>query len=327
MKICIVGAGAIGGYLGARLALAGEDVTLVARGTHLAAIRQNGLRLVMSDGTEEVIPKARATDSFQEAGPQDIVIVTLKAHSLSAVAPAMRSLYGPNTLVVTAQNGVPWWYFRGQAGPYQNYRIESVDPGGIIEANMEVERVIGCVVYPAAHLEGPGIVRHTEGDRFSIGEPDGSKSERVRELAGLLGRAGFKAPVRTNIRTEIWVKLWGNLTFNPISALTRATLVDITSYPPTRELARQMMSEAQTIATKLGIDFGITLEQRIDGAQKVGAHKTSMLQDIEARRPTEIEAIVGAVAELGRLTDTPTPHINAVYAAVKLLEKTQLSAT
>lgn len=322
MKFCIVGAGAIGGYMGAKLALAGEEVTLIARGAHLAAIQQNGLKLVMKDGSEQLITNARATADMAEAGPQDVVIVALKAHSLPALAPAMRQLYGPETMVVAAQNGIPWWYFRGLDSPFKEYRLKSVDPDGVIEENMEVSRVIGCVVYPAAEISAPGVIRHIEGDRFSIGEIDGSKSDRIKQLSQTLTRAGLKAPVRSNIRSEIWIKLWGNLAFNPISALTRSLLSDITAFTLTRELARQMMTEAQAIATKLGVDFGISLEQRIEGAASVGAHKTSMLQDIETGRPTEVDAIVGAVAELGRLTGTPTPYIDALYACVKLLEKT-----
>jgi 2-dehydropantoate 2-reductase len=324
MKICIVGAGAIGGYMGAKLALAGEEVSLIARGAHLEAIRRNGLKLVMKDGAEQLISNTRATTDMAEVGPQDVVIVALKAHSLPALAPAMRALYGPETMVVAAQNGIPWWYFRGIDGPYKDYRVKAVDPEGLIEQNLEVSRVIGCVVYPAAEISAPGVIRHVEGDRFSIGEIDGSKTERIRQLSQTLTRAGLKAPVRTNIRSEIWIKLWGNLAFNPISALTRALLSDITAYPLTRDLARNMMAEAQTIAGNLGMDFGISLDQRIEGAANVGAHKTSMLQDIEAGRPTEIDAILGAVAELGRLTGTPTPYIEALYACVKLLEKTVL---
>jgi 2-dehydropantoate 2-reductase len=234
----------------------------------------------------------------------------------------MRALYNPETMVVTAQNGIPWWYFRKYGGEFEGQRIQSVDPDGIVESNIEIDRVIGCVVYPAAELPEPGVVRHIEGNRFTLGELDGSKSDRIQLLSKTFSRAGLKSPVRTQIRSDIWVKLWGNLAFNPISALTRATLEDICRYPLTRELARHMMTEAQTIAETLGIEFGITLEKRIDGAEKVGAHKTSMLQDIETGRPTEVDAIVGAVAELGRLTNIPTPHIDAIYASVKLLEKT-----
>lgn len=325
MKICIVGAGAIGGYLGVKLALAGEQVTLIARGANLEAMQRHGLKLIMDDGTEQVATNALATADMREAGPQDVVILALKAHSVPALAPSMRALFGPDTMVVTAQNGIPWWYFRKLGGEYENYQIESVDPGGVVEQNIEVDRVIGCVVYPAAELAAPGVVRHIEGERFSLGELDGAKSERIRLLAQTLNKAGFKAPIRSNIRTEMWVKLWGNLAFNPISALTRATLEDMCRYPLTRQLAREMMTEALNIATKLGIEFGISLEQRIEGVEKVGAHKTSMLQDIEAGRPTEIDAIVGAVAELGRLTGVATPNIDAIYASVKLLEKTLLA--
>lgn len=324
MKICIVGAGAIGGYLGAKLAKAGIEVTLIARGIHLEAIQKNGLQLIMADGTtHKATPMA--TSDVSQAGPQDVVILAVKATSVADIAPKIPSLYGPDTMVVTAQNGVPWWYFRKHGGKYEGTRIQSVDPDGTIEAHIGTDRVIGCVVYPATEIVEPGVIKHIEGERFSLGEIDGSKTERIQFLAQALKLAGFKAPIRTQIRTEIWVKLWGNLAFNPISALTRATLDNICQYPLTRELAWQMMTEAQAIAQKLGIDFGITLEQRINGAQKVGSHKTSMLQDIEAGRTTEVDAIVGSVAELGRLTQTPTPHIDTIYASMKLLEKTLLT--
>jgi 2-dehydropantoate 2-reductase len=325
MKICIVGAGAIGGFLGAKLALSGEDVTLIARGTHLEAIQTKGLRLIRADGSSEVTQPTLATSDFSQAGVQDVVILTLKAQSIPEIAPSLPLLYGPATIVVTAQNGIPWWYFRKHSSEYEGMQIQAVDPNGIVEAHIGADRVIGCVVYPAAEIVEPGVIQQIEGDRFSLGEIDGAKTERLQALAQTLKKAGFKAPLRTEIRTEIWVKLWGNLAFNPISALTRATLEQICQYSPTRELARHMMREAQAIAEKLGINFGISLEQRIEGAEKVGAHKTSMLQDIEAGRPTEVDAIVGAVAELGRLTQIPTPHIDAIYACVKLLEKTLLA--
>jgi 2-dehydropantoate 2-reductase len=321
MKICIVGAGAIGGYLGARLALSGEEVTLIARGAHLEAITRHGLTLRMADGAAEVARPALATSDMRAAGPQDAVIVAVKAHALPAVAPAMRALYGADTIVVTAQNGIPWWYFHKHGGPYEGRRVEAVDPGGAIEATIEIERLIGCVVYPAAELAAPGVVQLIEGDRFSLGELDGAKTERVQALSRALMSAGLKAPVRPRIRSEIWIKLWGNLAFNPISALTRATLIDICQYPLTHELARAMMAEAQAIGERLEIEFPVSIEQRIAGAAQIGAHKTSMLQDIEAGRPTEVDALVGAVAELGRLVQVPTPHIDAVYAAVKLLER------
>lgn len=321
MKICIVGAGAIGGYLGAKLALAGEEVTLIARGQHLAAIQTQGLQVIMADGSTHVIHPTLATSDINQAGTQDIVIVAVKAQSLPAIAPALSSLYHSQTMVVTAQNGIPWWYFHKHGGEYEGQQIHTVDPEGIIAAHIDIDRVIGAVVYPAVELQSPGVIRHIEGDRLSLGEIDNSKTERIQTLANICKQAGLKAPIRTHIRTEMWLKLWGNLAFNPISALTRATLEEICQYPLTRELAKQMMIEAQTIAEKLGIKFGISLEQRINGAEKVGAHKTSMLQDIEAHRPTEIEAILGAVIELGKLTHIPTPYMNAVYANVKLLEK------
>jgi 2-dehydropantoate 2-reductase len=238
----------------------------------------------------------------------------------------MRALYSPQTSVVTAQNGLPWWYFHKHGGPYEGQRIEAVDPGGVIAAHLEVDRVIGCVVYPAAELAGPGIIRHLEGNRFSLGELDGAKSARIQLLAETLISAGLKAPIRPHIRGELWVKLWGNMAFNPISALTRARLSEICQYPLTRALAHSMMAEGQAIAEKLGITFEISIEQRIDGAKRVGAHKTSMLQDIEAGRSTEVDALVGAVVELGRLTETPTPHLGAIYASVKLLEQSLVRA-
>ncbi|WP_414529623.1 2-dehydropantoate 2-reductase [Nodularia chucula] len=324
MKICIVGAGAIGGYLGAKLAQAGEEVTLIARGQHLEAIQNRGLEVIMADGSSHVVHPSLATSDINDAGTQDVVILAVKAQSLAAIAPALSSLYNPDTMVVTAQNGIPWWYFHKHGGEYEGQQIHAVDPDGIIAANIDVNRVIGSVVYPAVELQSPGVIRHIEGDRFSLGEIDNTKTERIQKLAQGFKQAGFKAPVRSKIRTEIWVKLWGNLAFNPISALTRATLEQICQYPLTRELARQMMMEAQTIAQKLGIEFGISLEQRIQGAEKVGAHKTSMLQDIEAGRNTEVEAILGAVIELGKLTQIPTPYMDTVYANVKLLEKNLL---
>lgn len=322
MKVCIVGAGAIGGYMGVKLAQAGAQVTLIARGAHLQAIQEKGLCLRLADGREDWVQDVVATQDIKVAGVQDVVIVALKAQSVPSVAPSLPALYKEETMVVTAQNGIPWWYFRKLDSPYADYRIQAVDRDGIVEANIPVDRVIGCVVYPAAEIVAPGIIRHIEDDRFSLGELDGAKTERIQKLSQLFNRAGLTSRVRNQIRNELWVKLWGNLAFNPISALTRATLAQICQYPLTRELARNMMLEAQAIAEKLGVDFGISLEKRIAGAERVGAHKTSMLQDIEAHRPTEVDAIVGAVAELGRLTQTPTPYIDAIYASVKLLEKT-----
>lgn len=322
MKIAVIGAGAIGGYVGVKLALAGEDVTFMVRGANLSAIRAKGMKLVMRDGTEQIADNVEATDDYQQARGQDLVILALKAHQVAAVANDVPKLWGPGTTVVTMQNGIPYWYFHRHGGPLEGSRVHSVDPGGMVAEMIPPSRVIGCVVYPACELVAPGIVMHVEGDRFPVGELDGSASERVTRISECFGRAGFKAPVLDDIRAEIWLKLWGNLTFNPISSLAHSTLVDICEYPLSRELAAAMMGEAQEVAGKLGIAFRVSLEKRIAGAAKVGKHKTSMLQDLEAGRAPEIDALVGAVVELGRLTHTPTPHIDTVYALVKLLART-----
>ena len=322
MKIAIIGAGAIGGYVGAKLALAGEEVTFLVRGANLDAIRRNGVRLIMADGSELVARDVRATNDYAEAGVQDVVILAMKAHQVDAVVGSLPALIGPETVIVTMQNGIPFWYFHQHGGALAGSVVHSVDPEGALLAGIPVDRVIGCVVYPASELVAPGVVRHIEGDRFPIGELDGSTSERVQRVSACFTHAGFKSPVLADIRAEMWLKLWGNLTFNPISSLAHATLVDICQYPLTRELAADMMREAQAVANKLGIEFRVPLEKRIAGAEKVGKHKTSMLQDIEAGRAPEIDALVGSVVELGRLTDTPTPHIDTVYALVKLLSRT-----
>jgi 2-dehydropantoate 2-reductase len=322
MKIAIIGAGAIGGYVGAKLALAGEDVTFIVRGANLKAIRAHGIKLVMDDGTEHLAANVRATSDYDEAGPQDLVILALKTHQVEAVADDLPKLFKADTAVVTMQNGIPYWYFHEHGGPgLEGTQITSVDPTGMIGRCVTPDRVIGCVVYPASELIAPGVIQHIEGDRFPLGELDGSSSERVLRIAAAFVNAGFKSPVLDDIRAEIWLKLWGNLTFNPISALSHSTLVDICQFPLTRGLAAAMMTEAQEVAAKLGVRFRVTLEKRIAGAEKIGKHKTSMLQDIEAGRATEIDALVGSVVELGRLTGTPTPHIDTVYALVKLLGK------
>ena len=322
MKIAIVGAGAIGGYLGARLAASGEEVTFVARNRNLEAIRVDGFRLIEEDGRELHAPTAKAVQQMAEAGPQDAVLLTVKAHQVVDLLPDLRQLFGPQTMVVTLINGVPWWYFHKLAGPYEGKRLESVDPGGRIADAIEPERVIGSVVYPAAELVQPGVVRVIEGNRFTLGEPDGSRSERIEALSQAMMKAGFKAPVAKDIRGEIWVKLWGNLSFNPISALTHATLEDICRFPPTRTLAAAMMGEAQRVGEALGVQFKISLDKRIAGAEAVGAHKTSMLQDVENGRALELEALVGAVIELGRITGVATPTIEAIHAATALLGRT-----
>ncbi len=322
MKICVVGAGSIGGMLGVKLALAGEDVTLIARGPHLAAIRANGLKLVGHDGTEQVARNVQATSSMAEAGVQDVVILGMKAQQLPPVAADLKAMFGPETVVVPTQNGVPFWYFQKHGGELDGRIVESVDPGGVCVANIEKERIVGCVVYPAAEIAAPGVIHVIEGDRFPIGELDGAETERAQRISDAFIRAGYKSPILPNIRAEMWLKLWGNLTFNPISALSHSTLVDICQFPLSRDLAAKMMTEAQTIANKLGIQFRVPLEKRIAGAEKVGKHKTSMLQDVEVGRVLEVDALVGAVVELGRMTGTPTPHIDAVYALTKLLDRT-----
>lgn len=318
MKLCVVGAGAIGGFLAVRLARVCE-VSVVIRGANLQAVREQGMKLLI-EGREEVA-RLRATDRMAELGVQDVVILGMKAHQLAPVVPELVALIGAQTLVVTAQNGIPWWYFFRHGGAYEGRRIEAVDPGGVISAALPVERTIGCIVYPACELDAPGVIRHIEGNRFSLGELDGADTERVRALAQRFRDAGFKSPVVSDIRAEIWLKLWGNLSFNPISALTHATLEEICRFPETRALAASMMSEAQAIGTKLGVPFKVSLEKRIAGAEAVGAHKTSMLQDVESGRVLELDALVKSVIELGRITETPTPTIDNVYALAALLAR------
>jgi 2-dehydropantoate 2-reductase len=314
VKICIYGAGAIGGLLGAQLSLAGEEVTLIARGPHLAAIQANGLKLKFEG--KELLAKPKATSDPKQAGPQDYVIVTLKAHSVAAIAAAMQPLLGPETAVVTAMNGVPWWYFYKLAGPHEGRRIKAVDPDGSLWRLIPGERCLGCVVYPAAEVVAPGVVEHYYGNRFMLGEPDGSKSERAARLSDALTRAGFKAPVRPRIRDDIWVKLWGNLSFNPVSALTTGTLAGIAGDPGTRAVIRRMMVEAEAVGTALGVKFGVDIETRIGWAADIGEHRTSMLQDLELGRPMEIDALVTAVAEMGDLVGVDTPFIDTVLALV-----------
>ena len=321
MRVCIVGAGAIGGLMGAKLALSGEEVTVIDQGAHLEAIKENGLKLIWEDGTEYVAEVAKATDNLEEAGEQDLIILGLKAHYLDQVAKEISLFTGPETMIVTVQNGIPWWYFHKHGGEFDGHPLDSLDPDRILTKNIDADKIIGCVVYPAAAVIEPGVIRHVEGDRFPIGELDGSESARVQKLKDTLENAGFRSRVLDDIRSEIWLKAWGNLSFNPISALTHATLVDICQFAETRKLAETMMTEAQAIAEKLGITFRHTIEKRIAGAEGVGAHKTSMLQDVESGRSLETEALIGAILELGNLTETPAPAIEAVYACVKLLNK------
>jgi 2-dehydropantoate 2-reductase len=316
MKICIFGAGAIGGLMGAKLAAKGDvDVTFIARGPHLAAMRENGVKLI-SEGTEQIV-HPRCVESAEEAGPQDYVLVTLKAHSLPSAAKQMQPLLGPDTAIVSAVNGIPWWYFHGLGGAYEGRIVQSVDPDGQVSALLPPSRAIGCIVYPAAEVTAPGVIDHSYGDRFSLGEPDGSRSPRAQALSEALIAAGFKAPVRPKIRDELWVKLWGNMAFNPISALTTATLDVLTGDEGQRGVARAMMLEGQRVAEALGVRFAIDVDKRIAGAAEVGAHKTSMLQDLERGRPMEIEALLGAVVELADWVGEAAPISRTVLALVR----------
>ena len=319
MRICIIGAGAIGGLLAARLTAAGEDVCVVARGVQKDAIGRIGLKVIgLPDGELHVRP--RVVSSIGEAGPQDLIVLGVKAHQVAAIAPEINAALGPQTMILTAQNGIPWWYFMKHGGAHEGRTLDSVDPSLSISAHLPVDRVLASVVYPAAELVAPGVIQFIEGERFTLSEIDQQKSERIASVSQVFTNAGFKAPVSSDVRAEIWTKLWGNLSFNPISALTGATLAGICRDNGARALAADMMREAQAVGEALGIRFRIPLEKRIAGAQAVGEHKTSMLQDIEAGRPTEIEALVGSVIELGQITGVPTPHISAIYACVKLLE-------
>lgn len=317
MRFAVVGAGAIGAYLGARLSLGGHDVSLIARGPHLEAMQSNGVRVLSPDGDFEAHPTV--TGDYGQVGEVDFVFLTVKAHSLPEVAPRLGPLLGPETAVVSAQNGIPWWYFQRHGGPWDGTRIERLDPDGVVSKAVAAERVIGCIVYPSASIAEPGVIEHLEGDRFAIGEPDGSASGRCKGLADALKASGLRSPIRSRIRVDMWVKLLGNVAFNPISALTRATLVEMTGHPETRALARSIMEEADAVAAALGVRVPISVDRRIAGAAAVGEHKTSMLQDLESGRPMELEAIVGAVIELGEMLDVPVPNTRAVYAAAKLL--------
>jgi 2-dehydropantoate 2-reductase len=320
MKVCIFGAGAIGGYMGVKLAKAGADVSLVARGPHLAAMQEKGLTLI-EEGETTTVP-VTASDDPAALGVQDYVIVTLKAHSVPPVVSKMAPLIGPNTTIVSGVNGVPWWYFHKLEGTHEGTRLQSVDPGNVQWDGLGPDRVLGCVVYPAAEVIEPGVIKHIEGNRFSLGEPDGSKSERALALSKILSNAGLKAPVRPKLRDEIWVKLWGNLSFNPISALTHATLDVLCTDEGTRAVVRNMMVEAQEIAERLGVKFPIDVDRRIAGGAAVGAHRTSMLQDLDQKRPLEIDALVASVQELGRVTDVATPTIDTVLGLIRLRART-----
>jgi 2-dehydropantoate 2-reductase len=319
VRIVIVGAGAIGGYIGARLARAGADVVLFARGPHLEAMQQRGLRVISPDGDFDVRPAA--TGDLAAVGPADVVFLGVKAHSLTALAPRLPALLGPDTVVVSTQNGIPWWYFQGVGGDLEGVTLDSVDPGGVIANAIAAERVIGSLAYFSTDIAEPGVIHHTEGNRISFGEPSGARTERVRRIAEALIAAGFRCPITTRFRHEIWVKLLGNVAFNPISALTGGTLEELVRHPQVSGLVRQVMTETEAVAARLGIELPISIEQRMAGAEKVGAHKTSMLQDYEAGRPMELDAVVGAVLELGQRLDVPMPATRAVFACAKLLDE------
>ena len=321
MKFLIAGAGAIGAYMGACMARAGQDVTLFARGPHLRAMQEHGVRVKSVDGDFEAHPKIAA--NLEDVGPVDVVFLGVKAHGLTHLAPQLRPVIGPDTAIVGTQNGIPWWFFQGWGGEHEGMHLERVDPGGAIAAAIEPRRVLGSIVYFATDIVEPGVVRHTEGNRISLGEPDGTRSDRSRQIAEALIAAGLRCPVTTRIRQEIWVKILGNVAFNPISALTGATLVQMARDPDVNALVCRIMEETIAVGAKLGLEVPVTIDQRIAGAEKVGEHKTSMLQDLEAGRPIELEAVVGAVVELGERLNVPMPHTRAVYACTKLLAQTR----
>ncbi len=321
MKVCIVGAGAIGGFLGAKFILAGYDVTLIDRGAHLEALKKNGIKVISQDGVELITKPCKTASCAKEAGLQDVVILAVKSHEIASIAPDLQELFGFTTVVVTLQNGIPWWYFQNYNGKFAGYSLKSVDPQNLIADNIPAEQIIGCVAYPATRLVKPGVICHIEGDRFPMGELDGQDTERVRMISEMFIDAGFKSPILSDIRSELWLKEWGTVAFNPISALTNSTMAEICEYPLSRELVEKVMTEVQIIANKLGISFRVPMKKRIEGAHKVGNHKTSMLQDLENGNALEIDSIMGAMVELGKLTHTPIPTIDTIYATTKLLSK------
>jgi len=322
MKICVIGGGgAIGGYLAVMLSRAGNDVTVVARGATLAAIKERGLTLIHDEHPEPLVAKVKAVEKMTDVETPDVVILAVKAHQVDPIIHDLAAIVGPETILIPMQNGIPWWYFQKLSGEYQDHTVETVDAGGVAKKAINPDNIIGCVVYPATFSEAPGVIRLVEGNRFPLGELNGEVTERVQKMSEMMTQAGFKSPVLEDIRSEIWLKLWGNMTFNPISALTHGTLEGICQFPLTRDLARNMMAEAQAIAGKLGVTFRVDIERRIAGAEKVGKHKTSMLQDLEAGRSLEVDALLGSVIELGKITKTPTPCLNTVFALTKYLDE------
>jgi 2-dehydropantoate 2-reductase len=322
MKFLIAGAGAIGAYIGARMAQAGFDVTLFARGPHLRAMQEHGVQVKSSEG--DFVARPTIASSLEELKPPDVVFLGVKAHGLSQLAPHLKPVLGPDTTVVSTQNGIPWWYFQGFGGEWEGLRLERVDPGGVISSAIEANHVVGSIVYFSTEITAPGVIQHIEGNRISLGEPDGTRSDRSRRIAETLIASGLRCPVTTRIRTEIWLKLLGNASLNPVSALTRATLVQMVRDPGVCSVIRDIMREVEAVSQKLGIELPVSIDQRIAGAEKVGEHKTSMLQDLEAGRPMELEALVGAVVELGERVGAPMSYTRTVYACTRLLADMQV---
>ena len=323
MKFLIAGAGAIGAYIGARMAQAGFDVTLFARGPHLRALQENGVQVKSAEG--DFVARPAVAASLEEVGPVDVVFLGVKAHGLPQLAPHLTSVFGPDTTVVSTQNGIPWWYFQGFGGGWEGLRLERVDPGGVISSAIDARRVIGSIVYFSTEITSPGVVQHIEGNRISLGEPDGSRSDRVRAIAEALIASGLRCPISARLRHEIWVKVLGNASLNPVSALTRATIVQMVRDPGVCSVIRNIMQEVEAVSKKLGMELPVSIDQRIAGAEKVGEHKTSMLQDLEAGRPMELEALVGAVVELGERVGLPMTCTQTVYNCTKLLERSRVA--
>jgi 2-dehydropantoate 2-reductase len=317
MKFLIAGAGAIGAYIGARMAQAGFDVTLFARGPHLRAMQEHGVTVKSGEG--DFVARPAVTGSLEEIGPVDVVFLGVKAHGLTQLAPHLQPVLGPETTVVSTQNGIPWWYFQGFGGEWEGLRLERIDPGGVISSTIEARRVIGSIVYFSTEITAPGVIQHIEGNRITLGEPDGTRSDRLRRIAEALVASGLRSPATTRIRQEIWVKVLGNASLNPVSALTRATLVQMVRDPGVCSVIRNIMQEVEEVSRKLGLELPVSIDQRIAGAEKVGEHKTSMLQDLEAGRPMELEALVGAVVELGEKVGLAMPSTRTVYNCTKLL--------
>ncbi|MBV8477372.1 MAG: 2-dehydropantoate 2-reductase [Acidobacteria bacterium] len=319
MRFVIAGAGAIGAYIGACLSRAGFQVTLFARGSHLRAMQERGVQVRAREGDFEVRP--RIVGSLLEAGPADVLVLGVKAHSLPEFAPQVKAVLSPDTTVLSTQNGVPWWFFQGFGGRWEGTRLERVDPGGSISRVIQPKHILGSIVYFSTEITMPGVIQHIDGNRISLGELDGTRSDRGRRIAQALISSGLKAPITTRIRHEIWVKLLGNVAFNPVSALTGCTLVEMTRDPELSQVIREIMKEVQAVGAKLGLELPVSIEQRTAGAEKVGEHKTSMLQDLERGRPLELEAVVGAVIELADRMGVPVPHTQAVYAFTKALSR------